>query len=286
MLKPSTTAFPQTVMRYTTRLICIGSLVWFGAVVANACSALQSDVALQEPTRNSGTAKSSLGANLILANGAWSFDGSSLTTQRITCDEAQLAIELKAANSWSAEDNSLRYNASELVQLAKDNGATRTTCLAGSMWSIDSPLQRVRLVTTRSDNVLVGAIVASRTDSNWEVLTVAAKAFSSHEHLLPMSSNCQTQCTRRGRDGWVQMEIISTCLSGKQLLAIWKNDDWQIRHTGWGSADSFSYLCVRGTETIYAWSDSTEGRRTVMLSRSNLAGPTANLAATKSGLKR
>ena len=70
-------------------------------------------------------------------------------------------------------------------------------------------------------------------------------------------------------DGQLLLELISLESSSDSLIADWKDAGWEVRPSGIGDGHSFSYLCARGNDVIYAWSaNSSEALQNLMLVRS------------------
>lgn len=265
-------SFFSTLIRCTTRLICIGALAWLGLIVADASGSLNSLIGFKNISVGGSTAAVSIPDVLMPSDGYWSFTDSDLSIQKIYCDDAALQIQMD--NMLIVQDSSAvsSLDASHLVALAKSNGAFRSDCPAGSIWISDYSNLRLRLVTTNSDRpCLVAAAFAIREDQQWQ-LTMLKPQWHESDHLLPLPADARTICTRRNEAGQLQLELVSTAQSSERLLTQWGSDGWDIRHTSWGSADSFSYLCARGDEVVYAWSNSAAGSRTIMLTASTSSG--------------
>jgi hypothetical protein len=273
--------FFQTVVQLSARLICVGSLIWFGFIVAGAASSTSSIWATDGKTTIDGAATIDAHAEteipelLMPTAGYWSFANSNLSVQKAGITRQELKKELESlsnievALSPPAQDAG-GLIAHKLISLAKDNGATRTDCAAGSFWSFSHEAMELRLVTSESDEPkLIAAAFAIKAENDWELTTFKPQKTISG-HLLPLPSDTQSTCTRRSESGELQMELLTTSHTTNQLLELWQTHGWQIRHTAWGSPESFSYLCVQDGKTVYAWSNDNESNsgstsRTFML---------------------
>ena len=73
---------------------------------------------------------------------------------------------------------------------------------------------------------------------------------------------------RFGDRGELLLEIVELDSNAEHLLAAWHDAGWDVHPTGLGDDDAFSYLCIRGSDTIYVWS--AEGKtslHSLMLAR-------------------
>lgn len=259
--------FLQVVVRCTIRLICIGALAWTGLMVAD--SVRSSTVLLGS---NGVAAKDGLPATevpdlsmLIPVGGFWSFADVDLSIRQICCSEDELNRQMESLLAIDGSLVSSNHNASQLIAIAEANGATRHGCPAGSVWKFDNAAFQLRLITSNSGSPgLIAAAFAIRYGKQWRLSILKPKR-QSQDNLLPLPSDAKPICSLRGDTGQLQMELFSTSQSDRQLLEMWQLDGRDIRHTPWGSADCFSYLCVCGEEVVYVWSDSTAAPRTIML---------------------
>ena len=262
----------ELVIDCASRLICVAALAWFGLLVTNAIGSMKradTGVASENQTAVN------VPRLLMPAAGHWSFADTELSIEQTWCSQQELTQRLENLYAIDDSPGGSGRDASELVALAKLNGATRTNCKAGWAWTFEDSQLQLCLVTTNSKTPqLKAAAFAMRGNERWQ-LTILKPQPPLDDHLLPLpvdtmtadvlTAETQATCVRRGEDGELQMELISTTLSDEQLLAHWRRCGWEVRHTSWGAADSFSYLCARGDEVVYAWSDGTLGRRTLML---------------------
>lgn len=279
-LSPS---FLPTVLQISSRLICIGSLIWFGLIIAQASSSLPGadGAAAKVPPANRAVQTIAPAAPLLPTEGYWTFAGAQLSVSQSTCSAfelqsklAQLA-KLRVVESESIE---LSYDARDLIELAESNGATCQPCGGGKLWSFTSEAMELRLVTSNAAQPkLVGAafaIDAGGTSGQWQ-LTTFEPARPAHGHLLPIPSDASTKCARLDNSGRVQMELVTTSETNQELFERWKSAGWTVRHTPWGSPESFSFLCVRDNVTVYVWSASAtynlgQQTRTLMLTSADI----------------
>jgi hypothetical protein len=99
-------------------------------------------------------------------------------------------------------------------------------------------------------------------------------------HLLPLPAGARCDGGRFADDGAALLELISLNSTSEQLFSAWRKAGWEIRPSGYGGPNDFSYLCGRGNEVIYAWSaDPPSALQNLMLVRtpshamSSVTGP-------------
>jgi hypothetical protein len=88
-------------------------------------------------------------------------------------------------------------------------------------------------------------------------------------HLLPLPAGATRLAGRFGGDSRLLLELLSLKSDTDSLVAAWKNAGWEVRPSGLGTSGTFSVLCRRGTDVIYAWSANQNGSlESLMLVRS------------------
>lgn len=260
------TFFNNALIDATSRLICICSLLWFGLIVIEYIDSLTP----QSKTGRSTTTFSdyNFSNSLDFANGYWAFADSPLTTQKISCDQAELDRRLEMIVS---DDRQVASNcdATEFIRIAESVGIKPVESSNKLVWIYDEADLQIRLVTSRNKTpLLTSAAVATRYGARWELMVLKPRA-TVDAHLLPLSAETQSLCRRRDEAGRLQFELLTTSDADHQLLDRWRSAGWEIQHTPWGSATSFSYLCARGDQAIYAWSPATTDKRKLILSVTN-----------------
>jgi hypothetical protein len=258
-------SFVEVVSQITARLICVGSLVWFGLIVADSItSQTYRGQATQTAADDSQTAVD-IPELLTTANGYWTFDGTELSTQRVICNTDELVQRLDSLTAINRETITSKRHASRLVALAESGGAVRNACPAGTLWSLDKADFKLRLLTSLSvEPNLIGAAFAFYQNEHWQ-LTILKPRAPRQNHLLPLPADSKTICARRSESGQLQMELVTTTRANSQLLKQWRSEGWDIHRVRLG-IDGFSYLCVRDDESVYVWSEHVTGSRTIMLS--------------------
>ena len=266
-------AFTDRVCQYTSRLVCIGCLCCFGVFVAQAVSArsgprsatLRADSTTSDGENRSGALSSAL--SFMPDAGYWSFPESELSVQRSRCSDSELDERLSRISQITSAPTS--HDATHLMSLAKSNGATQAETAAGTLWSLDNSDLRLRLLTSDSESpMLVAAVVATRAEDGWDSIRLQSRPEApAGQNLLPLPGDAMPSCSRRSEAGELSMQLVSTTATARQLLGLWIDAGWEIRHTPWGDPSSFSYLCVRNDEVVYAWSAESATPRTLMLTR-------------------
>lgn len=249
---------------YVARLICVAALIWFGLIVSQSIS---DTPRITEQFAAETTDKSIQSAENIfcLEPGHWNFNGSNLAIGRHNCDDRQAKEYLDHFPGTGSFESDCG-DAVHLVALAKLNGATQSQHESGVLWTADDAESRMRLLVTDSATPkLLAVAVATKLNGRWDV-TITNSKEKANGYLLPMPAKTDVACSRRNEAGEIQMQLLETSLDREQLLNQWRESGWEIRHTQWGSADSFSYLCVKNEQVVYAWSNVDRGKKTLLLS--------------------
>ena len=262
--------FFATVIQYTARLICIGAIVWAGLITADAVGSL-SNFNTPIPENITEPLICSFPESLIPAHGFWTFADAEMSIEQVSCSEGELNRHTQEILSSKPLPMDAKQDASQLIAMAKSNGATQTECIAGTAWEIDTPSLRLCLLASKSKTpFLVAAAIAFADGDRWQLTKLTPKR-SQSDRLLPLPADAQTCCTRQNDSGELQMELVNTSTSGEHLLRLWRKNGWRPQPSPWSTSESFSYLCVRGEEVVYAWSESLVGSRTLMLTSTNNA---------------
>ena len=270
--------FLEVVLQIASRLICVGSLIWLGLIVAdNSVLATRWSDATTSSNHECRQA-TRIPDLLTIADGYWTFDGTELATQRVICGHDELEQRLSSLNAIDSGVVTSKRSATHLVALAESNGAIRSECLAGILWTVDKPDLQLRLLTSHSATPeLIGAASAFRDNDRWE-LTILQPRPLAQDHLLPLPAESKTICTRRSDSGQLQIELVSISQPNEQLLKQWRSEGWEIQHAPWAAEDRFALLCARGEAVVYAWSEQLTGSRTIMLSSATSGLASENLA--------
>lgn len=145
------------------------------------------------------------------------------------------------------------------------------------IYRVDRPDLKAQLVTRNVDGRSKAVTVACsypHDGEHWQLFELTprespANADGQAAHLLPLPEGVERRGGRFADDGRLLLELITLDSKADSLVATWKNAGWEVRPSGLGEPGSFSFLCARGSEVIYAWSaNSGESIQNLMLVRS------------------
>lgn len=163
---------------------------------------------------------------------------------------------MPVAGSWSFADSP--------VQISSTNQADYQ--FPGAL-VVDQPAFKAA-IERDADSEPTAATIAMRNGEAWQVLKLDAEGKpETAPHLLPLDPSAKRICGRWANDQLL-MEFVSVNARRKELLDQWKQDGWEIRHTAWGDAHSFSFLCVKDGNVVYAWSQNPHQIQSLLLSSS------------------
>ena len=273
-----TDSWIQIVVKMSSRLICVGAIIWFGLIVAAGAGSFQGQSRSEQSSPQETANLPAAPASLMATAGYWSFADSDLSTLRTRCNAKELKNHFDELLTIEGSTETTHRDASHLVGLARSHGAIRRDCKAGSAWTFEHSGLRICLVTTNATMPsLVAAAFAVQDKTEWQ-LTLLMPDHHQSEHMLPLPAGSRISCARRNQSGQLQMELVSTSQTSGQLLSLWRSRGWSIQKTPWCTENSFSYLCGKDSRFVYVWSDSNFGRRNIMLTSSN---PDANIPSLK-----
>jgi hypothetical protein len=237
---PETTAPPTTIAQRAFRLAMLCGLMWLGVNTATSIKTLLTP----RPILRNEFLTVDTNVTLLPAEGSWRLNDSHTKLATSTTNFPNLSSEV------SRHDGTL---------------------------TIDQPTLKA-FVEMNENSVVSAATLAMKVEKQWQVLTVGpADAQQTTPHLLPLTTS-QRVCGRWSDDDRLLLEIVSLNSSRGELLAAWRKAGWQIRHTAWGGLDSFSFLCVKDGQVVYAWSQQPLKIESLLLSRS----PDATVRGTTS----
>lgn len=224
-------------------------------------------------------AGSAMAAAMLPLAGQWSFDDLDWGVQSTVIDRKEVAARLAtfATSSGGPAADQLPDVTPEFLRLAHNLHITPVAQAGNELYVIDRPELKGQLVTRnvagRAKVVSLAAAMQQEGDQ-WRFFELsphpAAAKTQQQEvgHLLPLPPTARRNAGRFGDQGELLLEIVELESNADQLLATWRDAGWEIHPTGLGDADSFSYLCARGNETIYVWSaDQRDSLHSVMLVR-------------------
>ena len=252
---------------YACRMVLVVSLVMFGAIVTKNSVSLSKDYSALSLSDQG----DSLLEELKLVNiesGYWSFTNSELAIQRTKCTQAELERQIIRLMKIETIPGNAFYDATQLVELAKLNGAKKADHPVGIVWTLQDSKTHLKLVVSNTEQpTLVAGMLALDRGGSFELTTIKARQLELG-HLLPLPIDAQTICSRIDDTGKLQLEFVTTSSTGKLLLMQWQNAGWDLSPTPWQANNSLSCICTKGNQSIYAWSES-ESDSIMMLSRVN-----------------
>lgn len=148
------------------------------------------------------------------------------------------------------------------------------------IYALNQPDVKARLIyrtVDGTDELVAGAVAFPTVRDRWDFVNLVPQATphpKPQSHLLPLPSDARCSMARWSTSRQLIMEIISLAADAESLKNHWHQHGWEVRHSQIGSGEDFSYLCVRGEETIYVWSDDPVGSiQRLMLVRSSVRAP-------------
>ncbi|MGD9631824.1 MAG: hypothetical protein AB7G28_25260 [Pirellulales bacterium] len=131
------------------------------------------------------------------------------------------------------------------------------------VYCVNRPDLRAELVTRKSGERLTTvafAMAYPQSGDTWQLYVFTPKqttddAAPAAPHLLPLPADARRSGGRFADDGRVLMEFVSLAATADDLVRDWTADGWVVHESGMAQPGDFSYLAIRGDETIYAWSD-------------------------------
>lgn len=278
---PTTTAEGKLARRI--RQVSLGLLIAAAGFVAyrlgdvwaewRELSNLRPDQQSLSPTGNA------MAAAMLPLAGQWSFDDLDWGVQSTVIDRNEVTARLAtfATSDGGPTANQLPDVSPEFLKLARDLHIAPVSRAGNELYMIDRPELKGQLVTRNiagRAKVISLAAAMQQDGDQWRFYELsphpAAAKTQQQEvgHLLPLPAAARRNAGRFGEQGELLLEIVELESSADQLLSKWRDAGWEIHSTGLGDADSFSYLCARGNETIYVWSaDQRELLHSVMLVR-------------------
>lgn len=227
-------------------------------------------------------------AGVLPLDGPWTFADLEWNLRSSLQTSEQVDSHLRAVMAPPTGDVSGYPDASadlvDLVASLQLQPMERDGC---ELYSIDRTTLKAQLLVRKVEGhtkaiAFAGAYPCG--DARWQMFELtprAAAAKSTHvdAHLLPLPAGARRQGGRFADDGRLLLELVTLETTTDALVAAWKTEGWEVRPSGFGNGEGFSYLCRRGDDVIYAWSASPpEKLQNIMLVNSPT---TAELEAQK-----
>lgn len=217
------------------------------------------------------------------ADGFWTVDGADFLFRQLEMTDAELVSKFRIAHSLQAEPSAgappvqLPAEWNSLREASHQTAPYRRDGLA--YYALDQPDVRAMWIVREAEDhdELIEAIWGTRSGNDrWSVTELKASASSfgaKEDHLLPLPSTATRLLTRTSLRNRMAAELITLRSDASSLVRQWRADGWQVRHSGFANPRTFSYLCVRGSRTVYAWTDeSVESITRLMLVDASTSG--------------
>jgi hypothetical protein len=227
--------------------------------------------------RADATTLGSLSPTLPLA-GMWSFDELNWNMRSEWTSEQDLATKFAnvAAKEPALPDDELPDADQEFLTLASTLGVKSTERDGKRIYQLSRPGLKMQWITRDVNGTAKScafAVAYYSVDDRWQVFEFTPRrkdtaGAPNAAHLLPLPAGAHRDGGRHADNGRVEMEFVSLTSTADSLIEGWASAGWEVRKSGFGEPDEFSYLAVRGNETIYAWSsDPSDAMRNLMLVR-------------------
>jgi hypothetical protein len=216
-------------------------------------------------------------AGALPFDGPWSFADLDWNLRSAVLNRAELDARLAALSDPPAGDIKNYPDVSsrllDLIDTLRLQPVEHSGC---QLFRIDRPdfygQLLVRIVEGRTKAVAF-ACAYPQVGRRWQIFELTPRAASptttaKEAHLLPLPAGAVRRGGRFADDGRLLLELISLEGNADSLIAEWKDAGWEVRPSGFGDGNGFSYLCARGNDVVYAWSaNSNESLRNLMLVR-------------------
>jgi hypothetical protein len=211
--------------------------------------------------------------------GQWSFADSDWNIRTQSKSTAQVAALFESLAATSAAENSdeLPDLDPQLGELIEKFQITPVEKNGNRVYKLDQRDMKAQLVVrdVAGRARMIGFAVAfAQPSGNWQSAEFTPSVPHINRdatlgHLLPLPAEARRHGGRYDDAGRLLMELVEIHRDADRLLAEWRTAGWDVRPTGMGTADDFSYLCARGDEMVYAWSAEPPGAlENLMLVRS------------------
>jgi hypothetical protein len=244
------------------------------------------EVANQRPTRQSRTPdENAMAVAMMPLAGSWSFDDLDWNIHATKLSNADVASRFAAFSSSNggASVDTLPDVSDKFLTLVGNLNITPVEHAGNQIYKLNRPEIRGQLVTRNFGGrakIVSLAVATPHKGEQWLLheLTprqAAAKTPIPVDHLLPVPAGARREGGKYGIDGELLLELVSLNSNADELVRAWRAAGWNIHETGLGDGDAFSYLCARGSDTIYVWSaDERNSLQNLMLVRSPGSGDT------------
>ena len=217
-------------------------------------------------------------AAIVPLAGQWSFAELdwNLRSSIVATEDVAARLETLAASTGGDAAKQLPDLNEELVELATGLKIRPVERGGNQIYALDRSDLKARLVVRMvagRPKVIALAAAYPQSDNQWQLLECTPRGSTGNSdaaapHLVPLPEGAERNGGRFADDGRLLLELISLHSNADALLSTWRNAGWEVRPSGMGGPDDFSYLCARGDEVVYAWSaDPHDALENLMLVR-------------------
>jgi hypothetical protein len=219
------------------------------ALFASGCGAAKPQVAGCEVSSDAALPMLSPNGSWQLSGGATGFRQSLLSEVELNARFTELAKQTKPL-----ANPELAASAEKLIALAELSRVKPQHVGECDVYLLQRGKTKAQVVVKNEELVSLTLAAPTRKGA-WRVYELAGQTSEADAtHLLPLPPVAQRSAGRYSEDGQLLMELVSVETSRIELLSAWRHAGWKIRPAGVGGPETFSYLCARGAEVVYAYS--------------------------------
>jgi len=277
----SNTTLPSRLLEYFRRalmIVVIGALAYVAYGIGNLLSEWRNSVRPIQPSARTNTLLDASPLNSALTlSGSWTFSNVDWNMRSGIIDAKDVETRLKTlAEPPTGETTHYPDVSPEILRAIEffhtvpvEHGDFLVyNCLRGEL--------KAQLLARKVDGKLKAitmAVALPQSDGKFQIFELTPSGASSKNgessHLLPLPDKATRLGARFADDGRLLLELITLDSNADSLKADWNKAGWEVRPSGLGDLHSYSLLCGRGNDVIYAWSaDPPEALKTLMLVRS------------------
>lgn len=219
------------------------------ALFASGCGTAKPPAAVSETSTDAALP-------MLNPNGSWQLSGGATGFRQSLLSEVDLNARFAelASQTEPLANPELAAAAEKLIALADLSLVKPKQIGECDVYLLNRGKTRAQVVVKNEELVSL-AIAAPTANNAWRLFELTSQSGESNSsHLLPLPAVAQRSAGRYSDNGQLVMELISLEASRSDLLSTWRQAGWKIRPAGVGRPETFSYLCARGGEVVYAYS--------------------------------
>ena len=235
-------------VRFASIAILIGTawVVGRGFAVMGSGSEMFTSSSIQPPT-----AENMAVAPLLPMTGRWAFADLDwdIRSHALPVPEAHARLEELASAPESKAMEQFPKISEELLELAATLKIRPTECNGNEIYRLRRPDGEAQLVVRNSKAISLAAVF-TQGDGTCKLFELTPRQstqelHSSEIHLLPLPADARRTGGRYADDGSLLLELVSIESSADQLISTWKAAGWEIRPSGMGDPDQFSFCTTK-----------------------------------------